>query len=508
MEKFEQWKGSAISLMGDPSKKRSTVTKAVLFGLLGIMTAKAVIAPVSGHIDADLQAKGGIEHTQLKSYMSDVGQKLNAEYGSEHTVIVLHNEPELKFIIANAQAGMFTDDWAFASSRGEYRSQTADFVEQKLGVQFDKTMIARNNFYDNVMDNHAGPQTSLLGADHKHEGSYDGIAFINGWGGTDMMDYRSRFPIHADLETQNAFAFFHELTHAVDTRDGRDQSDAVPFQDITLHTEAIADLGTALVFYKKTGNLDEWNNTIKPFRLALSQDYLHSTNNIVDAALKTVDLQKTSGMSDREIMVYSKVKINETIAQMSIESENSGGRKYSQWDLMRRTEAVYAGPKDIRESYYHSAGRWLDRISDGHGTELVRDHGRKVMEASLNNLAYNGKFAEHSKEFTQKLEKHIEQYQDQDAAKAMVKASASGTFDEKVFAQEMNFKIDYDSALRKGHNDEVLHSYFAEKTGQAPLAGFEMKSIEHNVKNSVIARYAEKAVDYVANKSGLEIGGF
>ena len=503
MKNISDWNKSVISLMGDPSKKRSTVTKAILVGLLGIMTAKAVITPLSSYIDPDIQASGGIPHTQIKEHLDDIGKKLNAEYGSEHTVIVLNNDSSLKFILANAESKMVKEDWGHETVTGQYRNKGASFLEEKMGIQVDQEMVRRSNLYDSVTSNKSGPTTTILGQ-HGYS-NQDGLVIVNGWGGPDMTEFRSKFPFHFDLDSQNTFSFFHELAHAVDVRDGRPEEER-PVEDVVLHSEAVADLGSALLFYRKTGNMDEWNYNIRPTRMALSQDFYHSTYKVVDRAMDTVDLDKVEKMSDREIMIYAKENVNIAVKDL-LQKDNAHSKSapYSDWDEMRRVEAIYGGEKDFHKGFIASSMRWLDRINDGKGEDVIRDHSRSVMEASLNNLAYNGKFEQYEDVFKQKVLQHITDYKDQKAANAYSLASAGSHFDEKSFATEMGFKIDYDSNLRKDYNDDVLHSYFEEKSGQDALVGFHMNSVEQNIKQSVIGRYVDKAANYIFENNEIKL---
>lgn len=489
MKNFENWKGSAITLMGDPGKKRSTIMKVAVMGLIGLMAAKAVIMPFESSINSDLQVKGGVEHSQLAAHMDDVGKRLNAEYGSEHTVIVLKDDANLKFVLANAQAGFFKEDFSGDTFTGKVRTEVTDFVESTLGVKVDRTDMNRGGFYDHLKEGGDAPVTILLG--DKGPDPYDALLVVKGYGGPDVATFDNKFPFHNDLDFQNAFSFFHELTHAVDTRDGRVHDEQAQFIDKTIHTEAVADLGMALVFYKQTGNLDDWNYGIKPLRLGLSQDMHHATDDVVDAALKTVDLTKIKDMSDREIMALAKDKMNETVTKMmNSRPYGPGARIITEWNVMRFVDTVYAGKDLVGDGAYNSSLRRLDRVTGDKGFELVRDHGRIVMEASLNNLNYTGKFADKKDDFLGKLSRHIVDYKDEKALNALGAASVNGGFDQMVFAKEMGFKIDYEAANRKDKNHEILTQYFVEKSGQPAFAGFSLETIHHNQSPTVISRYA------------------
>jgi hypothetical protein len=205
-------------------------------------------------------------------------------------------------------------------------------------------------------------------------------------------------------------------------------------------------------------------------------------------------------MTDRDIMIFAKEKMNETANNMMKNDLSESGVK--EWFAMRYMDKAYIGKEKVGEDTYAMSLDRLDRASGtNQGFEMVRDHSRVVMEASMNNLIYNGKFMEKQDDFLVHVAKHIKEYKDEKVANALHAATSSGIFNQAAFAKEMGFKIDYAAANRKDENSEILTQFFMDKSGKDAFAGYDLETIAQNKNPSVISRYANDSKELTQGRN-------
>lgn len=500
MKDINDWKNSAITLMGDSSKRRKTVMAAITLGLAGFLSFNAVTMPLTQSVDANLQAKGGIEHSQLVSHMDPVGQKLNAMYGSKTNVIIYHDDANLAFILANAKDGIFEKSEAVAFT--SYVRDALTTIKEKVGMEVDKGEVGRNNAYDDIRSEWIGPYVnSTFKTTH---GMYEQAQTTNlfkGWGTMDLQKLARNYPYFESGVEQNSSDFFHEMTHAVDNKDDRPQYETR--NENVMNSEAIADMGQALIALKYTGNLDTWNFNAKTQRLTNATDVSHETVEIVDRALVGIDQDTVKNMSDREVMLYAKDRVNQTIGDMMQKNHTSPrGHKYSDWETNQYTHTGYTSKLLNEPNIQDKHDRWLNKLTGNKANEYVMNFSRAAMESSINNMAYHDKLEVALPEFVKSVVEHAERFHDTKAGDAMNASMSGDKFDYKGFADKMGFKVDFEAGARREANVEIMGKYFTSITNKDANVGFEETMIPAINANAVgiFALKTTKAIGEAAQK--------
>ncbi|MDU8350589.1 hypothetical protein RYA05_01650 [Pseudomonas syringae pv. actinidiae] len=500
MKDINDWKNSAITLMGDKSKRRKTVMAAITLGLAGILSYNAITMPLTQSVDASLQSAGGIEHSQLVNHMDPVGQKLNAMYGSKTNVIVYHDDANLALILANAKDGIFEKSSSVAFT--SYFRDAITTIKEKVGIEVDKGEVSRNNSYDDMRSELIGPYVnSTFKTTH---GMYDQAQTTNllkGWGTMDLQKLERNYPYFESGREQNPSDFFHEMTHAVDNKDDRPTYETQ--NENVMNSEAIADMGQALIALKYTGNLDTWYFNAKTQRLTNATDVSHETVEIVDRALIGIDQDTVKNMSDREVMLYAKDRVNNTIDDMMQKTHTSPrGVKYSDWETNQYTHTGYTSKLLNEPNIQNKHDRWLNKLTGNKANEYVMNFSRAAMESSINNMAYHGKLEVTSPEFVRSVVEHAERFNDTKAGDALKTSMAGDHFDYRGFSDKMGFKVDFDAGARREANTEIMANYFTSITNRDANIGFEETIIPAINMNAVgiFALKTEKVIGEAAQK--------
>ncbi|MFK4132338.1 hypothetical protein ACI2KR_08595 [Pseudomonas luteola] len=510
MKRFSDWKNSVLTISGDPNKHRKTIAKAAMLGLVALVAARTMMLPLSLAPEQTSTEHSG-SRAHLLNRMDPIGQKLNALYGDDNKVIVYHNDAHLKNVISNARVYDKSGPGA-ATSIGSFRETISEAIAIFSSDATLRDQFARADIFDHMHadggvvyrdapDKGGTPERpTMVYALTKDKDSFNNIS------------ERARiYPYHTSRAAQDAFTFFHEMTHAVDNRDGR-----ATRRHKTLQSESIADTGMALIALRETKNLDDYNYNLRPLRYSLNFDVEHMTVDLASQALSRVTYEDVAGKSDKELMIMAKNLVTEVGKQWAAETlafeMDDKLEKRIPLDSFSFYNNVYRAHDNalrvgMDSKEFKERIRRLDLILTrmGHikaeksGLEVVRDFSREAMRNSLNNLLYNGAFNEQRESFQKGVYTHVRIYKDTEVALAVANASTiSGNLDPVLFAQEMGFRLDRDAFARRESNERALSAHLKDVLSIEPVPALNISNVEVNTSKDVVSRYAAKTVRKIA----------
>lgn len=481
MKNFKDWAGGAIvSLGGKLGVTKSTVTKTI--GAIFITgLALQVNTPIIAEKDP-LVGPNGLSFEQVKSMLGEESKALSEKYGSDRKIFVFNNDESLAKIIQNFDNRIF-DEYTSDAILTTLNKNVYSFVRDIAGLDISNEDINKQAFYQDMNSVEKSGFASNIALNEKtSDGQPLSVVFVKKDNAAVVSlnsGFESRFPYVIDHADQNNYVFFHEMTHGLDDEEGKPNKALM-----SLQKEATADVGYALIALRETGNFDHYINVVRPFRLSNAKDVEHMAVDITDAVMADIEEKDVLGKSDVELMKFAQTIVNTTTGMMFDNiHKNSAGKSFNDMTFMATRNVAYA--EDTDSKLYSKAMANLNGMTEGAGKETVMDFSRKAMESSVQNLLYNGVFSEYESSFISDVEHHVKLWGDDLARESLAKASESGKFDVKVFAENMGFDIDDSSPSRKMANVITMDSYYQAVLSVEPKSHLVMTQVEpHGVEHA------------------------
>lgn len=405
--------------------------------------------------------------SDIRQQMSSQSAEITKEFGGKDLVIILPSDPKSDFFLVNypnkldAQSN-YPDhgDGGTTTRKLKYLNNPVgryffDFTKEDWNFLIDRSYMFSNSTTANV----------------NRSGLDDGqsVAFLRPESPTNFIEDSPRaVPYATTLEELNQWAFFHEMTHAHDqavhTRNYLDttQKYGMDIDEDTgqLIAESIADTGAALIALRVTENMDTFKFLIRPMRFRDPGDNIHSTQHVSDAVLREISLVDVKGKSDIELMILA-----ERLVDLYVIEEV---KKYQEAHYWLFSSSLSDNLLNIKSGMFYPAADMMSESSS-------------AIEASLQNLLYQGQFRELFPELDASIRKHIFKFFDYAMMKAYWKAthgrifSHAEDFNLEAFSTEMHYAIDYSARERKDQNNKKLHDYYISATNNR--LGFDQHDI-------------------------------
>lgn len=498
---FQDWKDSiVISLGKNTTSARPSIMKAATAGLCALIT----IAAMSPAHASSYDQSAALSYSEIKNALGPTSKNLNKLYGTEDNVIVLHTDENLRFIVANMKKGLLSR-YINPNDTPE-KINALEQLRKESGYESGSDEFKKIQLFTDLTEPMGGAFTSFTSdyADGEERKNGQRIAFFKAWTEYDTNNLDANFPQYTDNNEQKYFSFFHEMTHIVESK----QYDPKYTTDFfILKTEAIADVATAMIMLRETGNQDDFRYNIMPLRYALSTDRTHMTVEIASAIMDTIDIRQVKNLDDRTLMHLAESKVNAYVHAMNEQTiKGQNGKHYSEAHYLLQKHIAFANAyvtdQNALPHEFRYAVNSMELLKQGQGASVVRDFSRAAMIASLNNLMYHGKLNEKLPHFVTALSNHIEVFNDVEAKKAYLIATKNGSFDVRVFVNSMGGHLDSPAFDRKAKNQQVISQYFEKVTGtHLEPSELSMTEIQPNTERSVIGRYTDKAS---ANQPGMK----
>lgn len=507
---LKSWEGSAISLIGDPEAKRPSFMKTITKALVAVIALQATASfasnaiPTIGHHTPGTK-RGvtyeqayelpGYHHSELGKIVQSMdkdGKTINQYFGTDNAVFVWANDTQLKEVLDQTNPN-FIHGAEPASVMGKLQA-----IKQKVTEDYSNHFeLARQNAYDGIKQPSDSESLQRLNRvkDSNNAEIVDSLYVVKSdISGQKSLDDRDHsFPRHVSKNEQVYQQFFGNISKGVNSLSSYDSDLKETFNTSAV---AVADLSVAMISLKQTGNLDTWNLNLKAQRMTSIDDPLHMTSEWVDKALDGVSYDTVKNMSDKEIMQFSA----DRMTSVWREYDNQLDQTYNTSYVIANTHILYTSnlhSKDV----LNNAARFESKYNEYHAGEkqinnadLVRNYSRSAMEASLNNMAYQGKLGQLEGEFVKAVQDHAQKFDDPAAIHALSVSTKGGHLDFKQFADQMNMKVDFDSNSRLDKNNEVMMNHL---NGIVPVkvekSGFSLSSLDGSPSNLAKEHFAQKA---------------
>lgn len=508
---LKNWEGSAITLMGDPEEKRpfflKTFTKAMVAILAFQATAALAAIPTIAHHTPG--TKRGFTHTQayqLPGYehgelgkivqsMDKDGKSINEYFATNNTIFVWSNDTQLKEVL-DATNPNFIHDFEPQTAMSELRLFKEEFTKD-YSNHFE---VARKVVYDGITSPTEGDMLQALNAvrDPANSETRDVMYVVRAdvSGQKSLEDRDHSYPRFASKEERTHQQFFNAISRGVNNVSSADADVTDTFMTSTV---AGADVAYALIALKQTGNLDAWNLNLKAQRMTSLDDTLHMTAEWVDKALDGVSHDTVKNMSDKEIILFSKERI---IAVEKVFNTQMRSPIFDKNHEIGNTHILYTA-KLHNENTLHKVAKYEQEFNKYYagtqhydGAALVKDYSLKAMEASLNNMAYQGKLGALEGEFIKAVHNHATQFNDPGAVTALNDSMNGGHVDFQKFASKMSMKVDFDSHARLEHNTAAMTQHLNEIIPSSiDKSTFSLSSIESSASSTAQDYFAQKMAD-------------
>jgi hypothetical protein len=428
---------------------------------------------------------------------------INKAFGSDNVVFVWENDAQLKEVLQQTDPNLI-HDIPVLTSEGQERIND-EYMNNDFTHHYD---VQRLNAYDNLKNEDAGSRivTSSRVSDGQHSDVKDVMFMVKADTSADkkLDDMPHSYPRASLKEQADYTAFFSLISSGINNI-----SKAGADKDSTLDTPtvAVADVAFSLISLKQTGNLDEWNLNLKAQRMTTSDDLAHMTSEYVDKALEGVTHDTVKNMSDKEIMQFAGTRITAVEKLFKTEMRSPS---FDKDQAIMNTHLLYNkdhqskdAAHDAEQYFKENNAYYKDKMSDPFfakeatqldSSALVKEYSTKAMEASLNNLVYQGQLEKKGGDFVDAVKNHISRFGDADMKVALDQSMAGGKFDAVKFSAAAHLNVDFDSHVRLEQNTAKMTSHMNEFTGvrQEKEKGFFSSFIGNNLSASIQERYASK----------------
>lgn len=493
--RFSDWKDSLIVTKGNHDQPRSIIKKAIELGLCGLM---AVTASVSAHNQNSQMEVSPLSYEEFKNNIGETSKRITEMYGDDKKIIVMHTDENLRLLIANMKPGLLEYYQNPVSSPGKMKALEELRVEEGYAPNDDQ--FKKIQLFTDLTDTHSG----AFAAQSKPYEEDKRIAFFKGWTSESHDEMTTAAPYSGNAKEQKYFTFLHEITHLVEPRNNTENLSTDFF---ILKSEAIADVATAMIMLRETGNLDEYKHHIRAFRLAFAADYQHMTPIIADPILANLYAGDLQGVSDRAIMLKAAELVDKQIGSMNQKNlMGNDGKMYSEAEYLQLKNlafaAVHPASEDGKpdEALYEMAIKCMENINPYvDARSLVRDTSRDAILSSINSLIYHNDLEAHTPELIEAINKHIKVFDDKRFSNSLSLATSlgelsRGEFDPKVFAANTKTGLDSSAFYRKSKNQEIMAGYFERVTGTDIETDMALKEFKPNTNSEIGRRYANISV--------------
>ncbi|MDU8350991.1 hypothetical protein RYA05_03670 [Pseudomonas syringae pv. actinidiae] len=508
---LKNWEGSAVTLMGESETKRPFFLKAVTRALVAVLAFQATAAlaaiPMIGHKTPGVK-RGvtytqayelpGYEHSELGKVVQSMdkdGKSINEYFGTNNTVFVWSNDTQLKEVL-DATNPNFIHDYA-PETVGAQMQVLFEHATKDFSNHFE---VARKAAHDGIRSSTDGDMLRPLNAVYEKgdriSRQNSDVMYVIKADVSEQKNLEERdhsYPRFASKEERTSQQFFNAVSRGVNQVASFD----TPVTS-TFHTSTVAgaDVAYALIALKQTGNLDAWNLNLKAQRMTSVDDPLHMTSEWVDAALDGITHDTVKNMSDKEIILFSTERI---MALEKVYNTENRSHMFDKAHEISNTHVLYSAKyQDVtalekvakyesRFDSYYAGTKTFDSAT------LVKNYSLKAMEASLNNMAYQGKLGALEGEFVKAVHNHATQFNDPGAVTALNDSMKGGHVDFQKFATKMDMKVDFDSHTRLEHNTSAMTKHLNEIVPSSVEKNtFSLSSIESGASSTTHDYFARK----------------
>lgn len=197
-------------------------------------------------------------------------------------------------------------------------------------------------------------------------------------------------PVYFEREDVFLFMRHHEASHCLDNDDAFESNEQKVLS--TMINESIADLTATLVYANRHGNYDLFYKLIKPMRMANSMDVEHTTEDIVEHMISTVDAERLHNINFDKVMEVRRLLISkmESKEYLTIMIKNA---------YEKQVVSLYLKKKLEEQGQYQNASivNMLDQNTDVLNKLVTRDIYESIdldrrfdsmVNASLDNIFY------------------------------------------------------------------------------------------------------------------------
>jgi len=390
--------------------------------------------------------------------------KLTKNFGGGDTVFVSSKDSKFKYIISNYQN---TFDNSFdsplhdgATAKLQFASElfdNSDHVRKESGATREELNVA--------MDYNALTSRETTAAAMKTgPGDSKQVAFIN----TRNSDFAHGklnniygFPFKVSKGELDSMTLYHEISHVRDTnllernysRSSRLYGVSLSKIEADVISESIADLSSALIAMRETGNKDIYNSIIRPFRLPSSILTGHSTYNLLSDCFEGVEFESVMRKSDIELMALSQRIVEDKVLVMATKHQKTPSS-----DFFKQLVGV---DNEVSRYKYLTA----------------------QIEASIQNSSYMGTLGDSAEKIIQRAETEAVRIHDEKLIGTIADFKSKGVFDIKQFSETLGLNIDWDAHARRDSNMDIMAKHYRMATG----FGIGFQGVEEPVNSAALA---------------------
>jgi hypothetical protein len=280
----------------------------------------------------------------------------------------------------------------------------------------------------------------------------------------DELNKVDGFPFNVSKGELDSMTLYHEISHVRDTnllernysRSSRLYGIPLSKIEADVISESIADLSSALIAMRETGNKDIYNSIIKPFRLSSNKLAGHSTYNLLSHCFEGVEFESIVGESDIELMALSQRVVEDKVLIKATEHQKTPSS-----DFFKQLIGI-----DNEESRY----KYL----------------MEQIEASIQNSSYMGTLGDSADKIIQRAEAEAVRIHDEKLIGSIADFKSKRVFDIKQFSEALGLNIDWDAHARRDSNMEIMAKHYSVATGFD--IGFQ--GVEVPLNSSALSRLA------------------
>lgn len=366
-------------------------------------------------------------------------------YGAGRIVYVLSTDPKLTYLLANYHDRKYErcsdkKPNRMPAGKEDYDEFSGPTARRFLNISEEQW--GRFATYLLLIDHNASAAVEI----YEREGERS-VAFLRRES-TEALLEESKTPYATPLKQVNQWSLPHELAHSwdfelLDRKRGVAQINkrvSLSEDEANLIAESIADLTTALILLRATGNDDTLNYQVIPFRTRLLTDHIHATQYL---------LRKT----------YGKFAANQVVGRTDFE--------LSRLAIAAVEKEVVDNPEEFKRFLveHRNHAEPVSKMSAAQRESAVIA-GRELLNNSLNNLVYHGETHKQCNALLDVVEKQIKRFADPKLGAAL----QSNPFfcDDQTkqadalrkFASAAGFTVDWTSHERFEANARSVDTYY------------------------------------------------
>lgn len=401
-----------------------------------------------GVIDDEVDAKrypNGLSVDDVYALSSARSKAATDMYGFGRNVYVLSSDPKLIYLLANYHDRKYekycdNESSKMPDGKRHYEQFSGPVARAVLGISQEQW----GRFATHLLLTHPGHSAAV---EIYERDSGRNVIFLRGTSTSSLLA-GNEIPYATSLGQVNQWSLPHELAHSwdfelLDRKRGVAQISkhiSLSEDEADLIAESIADLTTALILLRTTGNDDTLNYQVIPFRTRVLKDHIHATQYLLRKTYGKFTVSQVIGRTDFELSRLAIAAVEKEVVD--------NPEEFKRFLVEHRNHAEPA-------SKMSAAQRQSAAIA-----------GRELLDHSMNNLVYHGETYEQCTALLKAVEKQIEDFAD---AKLGAALQSNPFFCDdqtkqadalKQFASDAGLMVDWASHERFEANSRSVDAYY------------------------------------------------